>query len=129
MQGNAVMENAHSSSGSETFIKIDGSKVANATDLMRAISEAMDFPDYFGWNWDALEECLSDLSWLSATAYIFRWDLASNLLINSPKDFFIALEIFASISQSWKDRGKRFQLFIADDYIYDCTETIRLISF
>lgn len=34
--------------------------------LMRALSVALRFPDYFGGNWDALEECIRDLSWLPA---------------------------------------------------------------
>ena len=27
-------------------------------------SKALSFPDYFGWNWDAFDECITDLSWL-----------------------------------------------------------------
>ena len=27
-------------------------------------------PDYFGWNWDAFEECLRDLSWLVGIEHV-----------------------------------------------------------
>jgi hypothetical protein len=32
--------------------------------LLGIFSERLRFPRYFGWNWDAFEECLRDLSWL-----------------------------------------------------------------
>jgi RNAse (barnase) inhibitor barstar len=32
--------------------------------LFRALVEGLQLPGYFGWNFDALEECLTDLSWL-----------------------------------------------------------------
>ncbi len=31
--------------------------------LLGIIAKQLNFPRYFGWNWDAFEECLRDLSW------------------------------------------------------------------
>jgi hypothetical protein len=39
-------------------------RLSRKYDLLRALSTGLKFPSYFGYNWDALEECLNDLSWL-----------------------------------------------------------------
>ncbi len=38
--------------------------------LLAVLSQGLRFPRYFGGNWDALEECLRDLSWLPEKASI-----------------------------------------------------------
>lgn len=38
--------------------------------LLRVLAAGLSFPDYFGWNWDALDECLRDLSWIKASGTV-----------------------------------------------------------
>ena len=40
------------------------SHLENKAALLVFLAQAIPLPDYFGKNWDALEECLADLSWL-----------------------------------------------------------------
>jgi len=41
---------------------LDGDRVRTRDDLLRGIADAMQFPDYFGMNWDAVIDCLRDLA-------------------------------------------------------------------
>jgi hypothetical protein len=41
---------------------LDGAPIRTRDDLLRGIADAMQFPDYFGMNWDAVIDCLRDLA-------------------------------------------------------------------
>lgn len=38
--------------------------LVNKHSLLMWYSDHLKFPDYFGWTWDALLDCLRDLSWI-----------------------------------------------------------------
>ncbi|MEJ7652228.1 MAG: barstar family protein [Chloroflexia bacterium] len=48
--------------------------------LYTETSAALQFPDYFGYNWAALDECLADLMWLPANGYVLLITDASQIL-------------------------------------------------
>lgn len=47
-----------------------GNKMRSAPRLFDEFGAALQFPDYFGENWAAFEECVTDLSWLPAAGYV-----------------------------------------------------------
>jgi len=74
-------------------------------DLLRTLAADLGFPKWFGGNWDALEDCLSDLSWRDAQG----WVLILRSFEGLPHDDFgVLVEVLASAAESWAERGKRF---------------------
>jgi hypothetical protein len=77
--------------------------------LLNNLASALGFPDWFGHNWDALEDCLTDLSWRDAPGYV--------LLIESPRpgdDLGILIDILRSSAEFWAGRGKPFFALFVD---------------
>ena len=73
--------------------------------LMKTLAEALGFPDWFGANWDALEDCLSDLSWRDAPGWVLVFRDFGAL----PRDDLgVLLEVSRSAAQFWAGRGRRF---------------------
>jgi RNAse (barnase) inhibitor barstar len=71
--------------------------------LLTNIAAALNFPDWFGRNWDALEDCLTDLSWREAPGYV--------LLFEQPRagdDLGVLTDVLRSSAEFWAGRGKPF---------------------
>jgi Barstar (barnase inhibitor) len=71
--------------------------------LLKNIAAALRFPEWFGQNWDALEDSLTDLSWLAAGGHV--------LLFENPKpgdDLGVLIDVLRSSTEWWAGRGKPF---------------------
>ena len=49
---------------------VRGRKAGTTAAFFDEIGAALQFPDYFGENWDAANDCLGDLAWLHADAVV-----------------------------------------------------------
>ena len=47
-----------------------GERMQNFASFFQEIAAALQFPYYFGNNWNALDECMKDLEWLTAKSFI-----------------------------------------------------------
>jgi hypothetical protein len=65
---------------------VRGRKATTTAVFFDECAAAWQFPYYFGENWDAFEECLTDLQWLPAEAYVFCVTRAVHLLEKEPSD-------------------------------------------
>lgn len=70
--------------------------------LLRAFAAALRFPDWFGGNWDALEDCLTDLSWIRAPGYLILIEGSDRL---AQDDLGVLREVLVSAAQFWSGRG------------------------
>ena|SRR5712692_8278564 len=78
-------------------------------DIFESMARALEFPDWFGRNWDALEDLLGDLSWRKADGHVlvFRGRPAGESLG-------ILLEVLAATAEYWAGRGKPFFAVLVD---------------
>lgn len=75
------------------------------------IAEALRFPDWFGGNWDALADCVNDLSWWPSEGYVLVLEHASDWRAHDRESFDTALEIFGEASVRWAEDRVPFWTF------------------
>jgi RNAse (barnase) inhibitor barstar len=80
---------------------IKGRHCKTPTTLFAEFARALEFPDYFGHNWDALEECLTDLEWLPAKGYVLLITEAAHVLSNDETEYETFLEILRDAGEAW----------------------------
>jgi len=90
--------------------RLDGRLLGNKASLLAALGQALHFPDYYGGNWDALDECLADLSWHEGPLRLLITHADS-----IPDDLMASLvEIFADAAKQWAVAGRPFALYLAE---------------
>lgn len=80
---------------------IQGKKCRQSSDLFTEFARALDFPDYFGHNWDAVEECLADFEWLLAKGYILLITDAHAVLPDDEDEYETLLEVLSDAGEAW----------------------------
>lgn len=71
--------------------------------VLKNMAAALEFPDWFGANWDALEDCLGDLSWSKASGHVLLFSEA-----RPGDDLGVLTDVLRSSAEFWAGRGKPF---------------------
>ncbi len=81
---------------------VRGRKSRSVAAFFDEVSAALQFPYYFGENWNAFDEMIVDLDWLPAEAYLLVLADADSLLADAEdEDFRILTETLSRARQAW----------------------------
>jgi RNAse (barnase) inhibitor barstar len=92
--------------------RIDLAKVRSKARLLATLARALDFPEWFGHNWDALQDCLTDLSWRPAPGYVVVLENCEGLAASAPEAFATTLEVCRHAARWWAGEHIPFWVFV-----------------
>jgi RNAse (barnase) inhibitor barstar len=95
------------------YFHIDGKNISRKEQFLNHAATVMHFPKGFGHNWDALEECLTDLEWVDGDGYLIYYDHIDGLLGEHPDQFETLVEILRDSVASWKEDGEAMVVLMA----------------
>ena len=98
-----VLDATRGGSPRTTRVSLRGAR--DKMELLSRIARSLQFPAWFGANWDALEDCLTDLSWLEADGHVLLIEDMSGLPAD---DFGVLRDVLSSCAQYWAGRDKSF---------------------
>jgi hypothetical protein len=79
-------------------------------DLLAVLGRSLQFPEYFGNNWDALDECLADLSWLPAGGYVVCIYGAEQIWRDMPRTIAKLVSAWLFAAERWGKQDVPFHL-------------------
>lgn len=85
-------------------------------DLLAALASAGRFPDYFGGNWDALLDCLRDLSWIGERSVVIMHSDVP--LQNDSSECRTYLEILQTALAEWSEAAKPDAVELPSEWPY-----------
>ncbi len=91
---------------------IEGEIVTGKEAFLRMAGATMSFPAYYGQNWDAFEECVTDLSWIPAKGYVLIYDNVWHFPRNDRPAWRQARAILADAVTFWGKREVPFYVFL-----------------
>jgi hypothetical protein len=98
-----VLDATRGASPRLTRISLAG--VLEKNELLARLARGLHFPAWFGGNWDALEDCLTDLSWLEGDGHVLLLEGATAL---NTDDFGILTDVLSSSARFWAERRRSF---------------------
>ena len=99
--------------GPDTLVARIPASVFGKHELLSILARELKFPDYFGDNWDALEECLRNLSWITAKRIVL---LHESFPVQMGDDSLrVYLDILRSCVNYWESNSKHDFIVVLPD--------------
>ncbi len=93
--------------------EIDLRNVSDKRALLDTFERALQFPESFGGNWDALSDCLQDLSWLPpGKGRVLLLNNVAGLAAAAPDSYDMLLDVLVAAAEGWKRRGRVFIVWV-----------------
>ena len=93
---------------------VDLAGATSKAEFMDRCATGLELPGYFGRNWDALADCLTDLSWWGETdGYLLLVTSWSDFAQAAPKDAATAAETFLAATGFWAVRDAPLTALLA----------------
>ncbi len=107
------------------LIWLDGEKITSKAEFLQAAAQALQFPAYFGYNWDAFEDCLTDLDRLTGKGHVLLYSQPESFAKANPKDWQTLMAIFRSATKDWLKGGlSLYVLFETTSSLLDEVEVL-----
>jgi RNAse (barnase) inhibitor barstar len=87
------------------IFRVSLEKITGEKDLLSCIGNAMEFPNYYGMNWDAFEECLRDMEWCPAKGYVLILDSSTSLWHSYVQSAGKLIESWLFAAQEWSEEN------------------------
>lgn len=94
-------------------VYVDIGHAHDKEDFLGDVSRSMRFPDWFGGNWDALADCLKDLSWMPAKGWVVILEKSKHFCGGHGREFKEAMQAMSDAAEYWRAQGKPFWTLIA----------------
>jgi hypothetical protein len=88
-----------------TLHRVDGGAVTSPVELFDRYATALSFPTWFGRTWDALADCLGDLSWLPGRGHVLLWDRYGVLARLDPKAWGMVCQVLSDAAEVRRAAG------------------------
>lgn len=102
---------AAKTAGLEVF-KLDLAGAHGKSGLLDRCAKTLRFPAHFGKNWDALNDCLTDLDWLGGKGLVLIVTSAKNFAAAHEEPFQTAIDVLNGAAAYWRARKKPFWVLI-----------------
>ena len=96
------------------IVDLDLSGVSSEKELLEYIASRLRFADYFGQNWNALLDMLSDMSWWESDRFLFIIEGAQSLFAEDPMTFQTFFEVLQSAAQRMRRTGGSMHVGLID---------------
>jgi RNAse (barnase) inhibitor barstar len=94
------------------YLAVDIADAHNRAQLFHRLAETLEFPDYFGNNWDALYDVLCDEAWFGDTGVVLHLKHTTAFERLAPNDWLALCETFKEAIDYWRSSDLPFWVFV-----------------